>query len=75
MTGMIKPPKHIYLQNYCENYLDLELTTWCEDKQSDDDIEYILKTEYNKLLEEYDSLLRGLMAIHDEMKDTVGDKE
>ena len=47
-----KPPKRIYLQEYF-NYSD-DMVTWCQDKINEDDIEYILQSEYNQLRSEND---------------------
>ena len=53
----LKPPKNIYLQNYFEDFgFYDEGATWCTDKQNDNDIEYILQSEYTALraqLEQY----------------------
>lgn len=49
-----QPPKQIYLQAYdSESYDD---NTWCQDKITDDDIEYILQSEYDQLKAENERL-------------------
>lgn len=68
-----QPPKQIYLQAYdSDSYDD---NTWCQDKITDDDIEYILQSEYNQLKSENDKLraenerlreaLREIIALDD----------
>jgi len=66
MNKKLKPPRNIYLQNYFEDFgFYDEGVTWCEDKQNDDDIEYILQLEYDKLNEETKRLM-------DEVKESNG---
>jgi len=68
MSEKLKPPQKIYLQDYCEDYLSDGNTTWCDDKQNDDDIEYILRSEYNALRAENERLreaLREIIALDD----------
>lgn len=60
MMEELKPPQKIYLQDYCEDYLSDGNTTWCDDKQNDDDIEYILQSEYDQLKAENERLLKAL---------------
>ncbi len=38
--------KHIYLQRYTDGE-----TTWCQDQINDDDVEYILKSEYDTAMD------------------------
>jgi len=45
-----EPYKKIYLQNVFED-CDMEDKTWCQDQIADEDVEYILMSEYNKLQE------------------------
>lgn len=59
----LKPPQKIYLQDYCEDYLSEGNTTWCDDKQNDDDIEYILQSEYDAIRAENERLREGLKEI------------
>ena len=56
--------KNIYLQNYFEDfgYYD-DGCTWCEDKINDEDIEYILQSEYDKLRAENEKLREALREI------------
>ena len=65
MSEKLKPPQKIYLQDYCEDYLSDGNTTWCDDKQNDDDIEYILRSEYNALRAENERLREALKYIVD----------
>ena len=47
-------PKQIYLQAYdSDSYDD---NTWCVDRINDEDIEYILQSEYDQLKAENDQL-------------------
>ena len=63
MSEKLKPPQKIYLQDYCEDYLSDGNTTWCDDKQNDDDIEYILRSEYDALRAENERLKEALKTI------------
>lgn len=57
MNKKLKPPRNIYLQNYFQDFgFYDEGVTWCEDKQNDDDIEYILQSEYDKINKEKNQL-------------------
>lgn len=40
---MAKYPKTIYLQR------GIDEITWCEDRQNDDDVEYIAKAAYDRI--------------------------
>lgn len=69
MSRKLKPLKNIYLQNYFEDF-DFydEGVTWCEDKQNDNDIEYILQSEFDALRAENERLreaLREIIALDD----------
>jgi len=56
-----QPPKQIYLQAYdSDSYDD---NTWCSDKQNEDDIEYILQSEYDQLKSENERLREALKSI------------
>lgn len=57
-----KPPKRIYLQQYFD-YSD-DMVTWCEDKINEDDIEYILQSEYDKLERENRILLAKVNGLY-----------
>lgn len=76
-----QPPKQIYLQAYdSDSYDD---NTWCSDKQNEDDIEYILQSEYDQLKSENERLQKYkeklisdatqnefvLLAYHDSLKE------
>lgn len=63
MSEKLKPPQKIYLQDYCEDYLSDGNTTWCDDKQNDDDIEYILRSECDALRAENERLKTALEKI------------
>lgn len=57
-----QPPKQIYLQAYDgDSYDD---NTWCQDKITDDDIEYILQSEYDQLKSENEKLREALKKIY-----------
>ena len=58
--------KNIYLQNYFEDfgYYD-DGCTWCEDKINDEDIEYILQSEYDKLRAENEKLKALLYNLYE----------
>lgn len=60
MSEELKPPRKIYLQDYCKDYLSEGNTTWCDDKQNDDDIEYILQSEYDATIQQKDAEIEGL---------------
>ena len=64
MSRKLKPLKNIYLQNYFEDF-DFydEGVTWCEDKQNDNDIEYILQSEFDALRAENERLKGVLREI------------
>ena len=55
----MKPYKKIYLQNV---FVDCEPEdkTWCQDQIADDDVEYILMSEYNKLQIEIEDLRKRM---------------
>lgn len=54
-------PKQIYLQAYeSDSYDD---NTWCQDKINDEDIEYILQSEYDQLKAENERLREALNNI------------
>lgn len=61
----LKPPQKIYLQDYCEDYLSVGNTTWCDEKQNDDDIEYILQSEYDQLKAENERLIVALGQLYE----------
>ena len=65
MSEKLKPPQKIYLQDYCEDYLSDGNTTWCDDKQNDDDIEYILRSEYDALRAENERLKEALSSLYE----------
>ncbi len=48
-------PKQIYLQSYNSDCYDDN--TWCVDQINEEDIEYILQSEYNKLRAENEKLM------------------
>ena len=63
MRKKIKP-KNIYLQNYFVDFgIYEEGCTWCEDKQNNNDIEYILQSEYDQLRAENERLKEVLRNI------------
>ena len=64
-----KPPKRIYLQQYFD-YND-EVVTWCVDKINDEDIEYILQSEYDQLKTENKRLTKALREIVELYKPTT----
>jgi Mg/Co/Ni transporter MgtE len=76
-----QPPKQIYLQAYdSDSYDD---NTWCVDRINDEDIEYILQSEYDQLKAEIERLQKYkeklisdatqnefvLLAYHDSLKE------
>ena len=56
-------PKKIYLQSYDSDCYDDN--TWCVDQINDEDIEYILQSEYDKLRAENERLKMALREIID----------
>lgn len=58
-----KPTNLIYLQNF----YDAELTTWCEDQINDDDIVYVLESEYEKLQSEIARLTQRVRELEDKL--------
>ena len=56
-------PKQIYLQSYNSDCYDDN--TWCVDQINDEDIEYILQSEYDKLRAENERLKMALREIID----------
>jgi len=58
-----QPPKQIYLQAYESNSYDDN--TWCQNKINDEDIEYILQSEYDQLKAENDKLVEALQSMFD----------
>jgi hypothetical protein len=57
-----QPPKQIYLQAYdSDSYDD---NTWCVDRINDEDIEYILQSEYDQLKSENEKLKEALEKIY-----------
>ena len=57
-----QPPKQIYLQAYESDSYDVN--TWCQDKITDEDIEYILQSEYDQLKSENEKLKEALEKIY-----------
>ena len=57
------PPKRIYLQRYYD--YDDDMVTWCRYKINEDDIEYILQSEYDTLRTENERLKTALREITD----------
>ena len=54
-------PKQIYLQSYNSDCYDDN--TWCVDQINDEDIEYILQSEYDKLRAENERLREALRSV------------
>lgn len=48
-TKEFKKPKTIFLQP-SEEHPEFGGITWCQDRQNDDDVEYILKSEYDEII-------------------------